>query len=300
MKENNQLAKWLNDDMTEQELKTFQAEPDYAIFEKIKTYSATLTTTPFDEQKILTNALASPKRTVIPIRSGYNWLFRVAAVLVVFLGIFIAWNTFSATTVEAFNGERKTIELPDQSDVILNSGSSIVYKKWNWQNNRRLQLKGEAFFKVQKGSTFDVATSLGNVTVLGTQFNVKERANRFEVTCYEGKVKVTYKHQEKVITKGMSVAFEKGINIGMPNKTNTSPEWLQDEIVFYQEDLNAILQELERQYNTTIVLENFVAKEKFSGTVPSKNIETALKLITTTYHLNLIKQDNRYLLVSSK
>lgn len=300
MKENNQLSKWLDDDMTEQELKEFQAEPDYEIFEKIKTYSATLSTTPFDEQKILSNVMASPKKTIIPIHSSYNWLIRVAAILVVFLGIFIAWNTFSATTIEAFNGEQKAVELPDQSGVVLNSGSSIAYKKWNWHNNRQINLKGEAYFKVQKGSTFDVATSLGNVTVLGTQFNVKERANRFEVTCYEGKVKVTYKQQEKIITKGMSVAFEKGININMPSKPNTLPEWLQNEISFYQEDLNAVLQELERQYNTTIVLQNFVTNKKFSGTVPSKNIETALKLIATTYHLNSIKQDNQYVLVSSK
>ena len=36
MEENYPLAKWLSGEMTEAELKEFQAQPDYAIYEKIK------------------------------------------------------------------------------------------------------------------------------------------------------------------------------------------------------------------------------------------------------------------------
>ena len=32
-----------------------------------------------------------------------------------------------------------------------------MYKKWNWENNRKLNLNGEAYFKVTKGKTFEVA-----------------------------------------------------------------------------------------------------------------------------------------------
>ena len=44
-----------------------------------------------------------------------------------------------------------------------------------WKNERSVNLDGEGFFKVAKGSKFDVETSAGTVSVVGTQFNVKNR-----------------------------------------------------------------------------------------------------------------------------
>jgi ferric-dicitrate binding protein FerR (iron transport regulator) len=46
---------------------------------------------------------------------------------------------------------------------------------------------------VQKAN-FSVNTTAGVITVLGTQFNVKER-NYFEVHCYEGLVSVTHNNE---------------------------------------------------------------------------------------------------------
>jgi Fe2+-dicitrate sensor, membrane component len=65
--------------------------------------------------------------------------------------------------------------------VNLNSSSQLSYSKNKWDSKREVTLNGEAFFKVSKGSTFDVITLNGKVSVLGTQFNVKQRENYFEV-----------------------------------------------------------------------------------------------------------------------
>ena len=216
MEENYKLAKWLSGEMTSEELAAFQAEPDFVIYENIKKYSASLETPSFDEDKSLAAILASPKKEIKTIPLTQNWFFRIAAVLVIGLGLFLGFQNFSSSTVYAENGALNSFNLPDNSEVVLNSGSEIEYRKWNWSNNRALELNGEAYFKVAKGQKFEVNTSLGKVTVLGTQFNVKQRDNRFDVTCYEGKVKVTYGDTETIITKGMSVAFVEGKSIAMP------------------------------------------------------------------------------------
>ena len=184
MEENNKLAKWLSGEMTAEELKAFQSEPDFAVYEKIKKYSSELEATHFDEQAMLAKIVSSPKKEAKTISIFKNWMVRVAAILVIGLGLFYTYTHFETTAEFAEAGTKNTFLLPDNSQVTLNSGSEIEYKKANWENDRSLELNGEAYFKVAKGKIFEVNTPLGKVTVLGTQFNVKQWGNRFEVTCY--------------------------------------------------------------------------------------------------------------------
>ena len=117
MEENYQLAKWLNGEMSEAELKEFQAQPDFATYEKIKKYSAALEAPAFDEVKVLTNVLNSSKKEVKTISLTQHWLLRVAAVLVIGLGVFFTFKNFSAATEYAENGNQKNFFLPDHSEV---------------------------------------------------------------------------------------------------------------------------------------------------------------------------------------
>lgn len=299
MEENYKLAKWLAGEMTEAELTAFQAEPDFAIYDKIRKYSSTLETPTFEEQKMLETVLASPKKEVKTISLTQHWFFRIAAVLVIGMGLFLGYQNFATSVVYAENGIQNTFVLPDNSEVVLNSGSKIEYKKWNWDNRRTLELNGEAYFKVAKGKKFEVHTSLGKVTVLGTQFNVKQRDNRFDVTCYEGKVKVNYLNQEILITKGMSVAFEDGKSIAIPENLTQSPEWLNNEMVFYQEDLKSVISEFERRFNVTLESEIKDNSQLFTGTIPAKNIDVALQILSTSYHLKPVKASKNKIILKT-
>lgn len=299
MEENYKLAKWLSGEMTPEELKAFQAEPDFAIYEKIKNHSSQLEVTSFDEQAILSKIITTPKKKVKTISLTQHWMFRVAAVLVIGLGLLFSLKNFSTTTEYAKNGAQSTFHLPDNSEVVLNSGSEIHYKKWNWDNQRALELKGEAYFKVAKGKKFEVNTSLGKVTVLGTHFNVKQRENRFDVTCYEGRVKVNYNDTEVIITKGMSVAFKDGKSIPIPNHLIQEPEWLDNEMVFYQADLKSILCEFERHFNVTLELQSTDNSQLFTGTIPSKNMDVALQVLTTSYHLKPVKVSKNKIIITA-
>lgn len=284
MEKNYILTKWLNDELTEAELAEFKTDPDFYNYEKIKNYSAQLKVADFDEAKVLENILAHKKTTpkVIPLYK--NWMFRVAAILVLALGITFTLRNFSEETQFASNGARTTFSLPDNSQVVLNSGSEIEYKKWNWDNHRNLELNGEAYFRVAKGKKFEVKTNLGKVTVLGTQFNVKARKNRFDITCFEGRVKVNYKDKEIILTPGKSVAFENGKQLNLLVDTQ-KPEWLENKIAFNKENLSNILDEIQRQYNVTIEVQAGYSNELFTGKIPLDNLDVALQIIATTYHL---------------
>lgn len=299
MKKNRLLAKWLNDDLSEKELAEFEAGPDFEKYQRIKEYTAHLEVDDMDEDMMLSTILKNRKETpkVIPLYK--KWVFRSAAVFVLALGITFAVKNFVPQIQKANFGERSTFSLPDNSEVVLNSGSEIKYKKWNWNNNRHLELKGEAYFRVAKGKCFEVSTSLGKVTVLGTQFNVKSRKNRFDVICYEGRVKVNYANTQIILTHGEGVTFENGKQFKMPIKS-FKPEWINNEICFNKENIKSLLDEMQRQYNITIELNSKDTTSLFTGKLPANDLDVALKIISTTYHLEAKKVSGNKIIFDKK
>ncbi len=290
MDEDYKLAKWLNNELTTEELAEFKQNPDFPLYEKIKENSARLKTPAFDEDKMLSNVVATKKETKV-VKLQQNWFTRIAAILVIGLGLFFAYENSNVTYYG--NDDLITIiKLPDNSEVAINNNSEIKYQKWFWKNNRTIDLKGEAYFKVAKGKTFEVNTNLGKVTVLGTQFNVNAKDNTFEVTCYEGKVKVNYKNQELILTKGMLVTFENDSK--KEGKTTLSmPNWASDEIEmsFTNQNLKTIITDIENTYNVTIKTNTIATEQLFTGKLPSNNLDVALQIIASTYHLQINKSN---------
>jgi ferric-dicitrate binding protein FerR (iron transport regulator) len=296
MEENYELAKWLAGEMTEKELQAFQNTPEYATYVKIARFSSQLKAPDFDADLLYQNTFNHKKSApkVIPFYQ-LKWM-RVAAVFLVLLGLSLFFRTTITSTEIAENGQKISFSLPDDSQIVLNSGSHIQYKKWNWENNRNLDLVGEAYFKVAHGKKFQVSTNIGTVSVLGTQFNVKARKNRFDVTCYEGKVKVNYNNKEVIITKGTSVTFDKEY-FDRKNITVQNPEWMSNEIVFKKENLKSIVDEIQRQYNCEIVLNCRENEQLFTGTLPTNDIKIALNAVCSIFHLKISKFDSKKIIL---
>lgn len=297
--ENNNSAKWLAGELTGDDLKNFEASPEFETYNKIAIYSKQLETPEFDSDTILSAIVQRPKQMPVVKMKSYL-VYKVAAILIIALGIFFVNQNVMAITKVAQAGERTEFNLPDDSHVVLNSGSEIEYKKWNWSNNRSLSLHGEAFFKVAKGKTFDVNTSLGKVTVVGTQFNVRARNNHFEVQCFEGKVRVQNNNQVVFIIKGQIVVFENGNKINANPYNNSKPGWMMNEIVFNSEILGAIIPEIERQYKVKIEVNTINSGQKFTGTIPNDNIDIAMKIICKTFHLNYKKIGNSKIILDKE
>jgi ferric-dicitrate binding protein FerR (iron transport regulator) len=297
MEEDYKLAKWLNNELSEDELVEFKKDSDYELLHKIKENSAFLSTPSFDENRILQNVLKSKKDS--KVISLQNWFVKIAAIFVIGLGLYFGTQTILTTTQSAEIGNKANFLLPDNSEVALNSDSEIEFKKWNWENNRTLDLKGEAYFKVAKGKTFEVNTSLGKVTVLGTQFNVKARNNRFDVTCFEGKVKVKYKSQEIILTKGELISFENNQKIVAKNILDIQPSWINKEVSFEKENLVNVLLEIERQYNITFNYKNIETNQLFTGKIPTDNIDVALQIISASYHFEIQKDSTKSYIIST-
>ncbi|MDZ7646182.1 MAG: FecR domain-containing protein [Cytophagales bacterium] len=194
-------------------------------------------------------------------------------------------------------GETREVVLPDQSVVTLNAKSTIAFSKDNWQEERNVKLDGEAFFSVQKGEKFQVVTGSGTVTVLGTQFNVKDRNQFYEVTCYEGKVQVaansspvqlTAKHAyREVHKKAMQSLMEIAV----------TPTWFNNESEFESVPFQEVLRELERQYEVTINTKDIDVTQLYTGRFPNTDLTTALKSVTIPFGLTYQVNDKEILIM---
>lgn len=299
MNDDVRLAKWLNDELTGKELADFEATPDFATYDKIKRYSAQLAAPEADTDAMYTriqDQLAARKN--VKVRRMPVWIPRVAAIFIIAIGLGVYFYTARITSHNVAAGSMAAFTLPDNSEVVLNAGSDASYKAYNWSNNRRLELQGEAYFKAAKGKTFDVITPLGTVTVVGTRFDVKARENRLDVTCYEGKVKVTTPNGTVYLTAGQSVAYNNNTKLALPNVTKGEPGWVnRHEVDFSIEKPENVLTELERQYNVKIKVKSPLPyKGGYSGTLPTKQLETTLDLFLPAYGLHYKKQGNEIIL----
>ncbi|MEP5339768.1 MAG: FecR domain-containing protein [Algibacter sp.] len=295
MKQEELISKWLDNDLNDQEFEAFKNLEDYDDLVKLNNGLQSFKAEEYDTSATLENVLSSIKDKKQEATHWFKPFMKVAAILAVCFSLYYYTTTLN-TTVNTQIAQKTVIELPDASRVSLNSKSLLAFNKKTWKNERHVTLQGEAFFKVAKGSSFNVITDAGTITVYGTQFNVKQRENYFEVICYEGLVGVTHNSQETKLKPGDSFLIIDGKTIAKEKENAPTPSWLNNESKFKSLPFKEVIAEFERQYNVNFTLLNIDSEQLFSGSFPHDDIEKALKLITLHSHLTYSKNENSIIL----
>lgn len=289
------LKKWLNNDLDASENEAFKMLDDYQsnleIIENARYFKA-CTHAEIDDFNTFKSRYKKPNSAQIKS----NWLkpiLRIAAILIVSLGIYFSFFFSNRIEFETLAAQKMDIELPDNSLVKLNALSSVEFSKRNWEKNREITLDGEAYFIVAKGKQFDVRTSAGTVSVVGTEFNVKKRQDYFEVKCFEGIVKVSADTLIRQLQAGDIYRIIDGQF--SENKTSqTEPLWTNNISSFEGVAISQVLSELERQYDVKISLNNLNTERLFSGGFTHDDLNEALISITQPMNLTFeIKSPNR-------
>ena len=280
------LKKWLNEELSQEEARTFSKRDDLpflkGIVDNAKAFKASEFSVPpsYNELKQQLHAVNKGKskiRRLVPY-------LRIASIFIIGFSLFYFLRFENLTSVETQIGEKTTIVLPDASEVTLNAQSEIKFNRKNWDNKREIQLDGEAYFKVAKGRKFDVLTDSGIISVLGTSFNVRDRQGYFEVSCFSGKVMVTSGFRKAILQEGESFRIYKGV-VSEEKFTSAEASWLTNMSDFKRVEVSEVFKEFQRQYRVTLVLEGVDADQLFSGGFVHDNLEDALRSITTPLNL---------------
>lgn len=215
----------------------------------------------------------------MPLR---RWIAYAAAASVALVLFFLLRNT--ETRIMADKAEQMRYYLPDSSFVQLNAASAIVFNAKKWEEKRTLQLEGEAYFEVKKGSTFTVETPRGTVEVLGTSFNVNTHDGRFEVACFTGKVKVDAGQTGKpadILTPGKKVSLDRTNQTMQADTFNLSRKnWYEGNIEFQTALLEDVFAEMERQFDINIETEeDAILQEVYTGFLIQENLDSTLTVV---------------------
>lgn len=170
-------------------------------------------------------------------------------------------------------GEHKTIILPDETELNINSCTTVKYPERFAGNNRTIELSGEGYFKVMHNpkKPFIVKMENMSVTVLGTIFNVKshpnDQTNLIEVK--EGKVQVDLPEAMMRISAGEHAIINKFSGSYSKEKDDMKKFaiWRTGGIRFNSTPIQDVAKELERIYHCQI---------KFSGNKPYDNLITGI------------------------
>ncbi len=290
------IKKWLDNELTAEELHAFQQLDEYDSFIKLSEKAQFFKAPSYnslDAYKKLEPIIAH-KRKRKSLLQRLKPIARIAAVFLIGFTIYALFFSNNLTTVETFASQKITIELPDASTVKLNSLSQLSYNKSTWKKQRAVNLNGEAFFKVAKGSQFDVHASPGVVSVLGTQFNIKNRTNYFEVTCFEGKVSVLHLSQITELTAGKTFRIISGI-VTKGITDLQYPTWIDSFSSFKSVPYIEVIAEFERQYNSKIMTD-FDTNVLFTGTFVHNNKSMALQSISIPFNLDYVIENNLIIL----
>lgn len=164
-------------------------------------------------------------------------------------------NTAYNTIVVPQKGEYR-VTLADGSTVHLNSESELRFPTAFAEKERRVYLKGEGYFEVERDTTRPFIVSAGEteVRVLGTRFNVNayETADVTRTTLVEGKVSVSDSISGKavVLSPGWQAEWRGGNLSTQKVNVDAVIAWIDGKFYFEEgATLEEITEQLRRWYD---------------------------------------------------
>ena len=241
------------------------------------------------KSSIYTKIQASQKRTS-------RKLWKVAASIVVLIGLSIATYHYSYTPIQAekvllahttTRGEQLDVTLPDGTEVRLNAGSTLRYPTQFATSKREMELTGEAFFDVVRNpnAAFIVKTAGLTTTVLGTSFNINtHESDNITVTVASGKVGVAAEPGKEIfLTPKQQLSYNKTSRQMRTQEVKLDKylDWKDGILRFENASITEAVKKLERWYDVDIeVLNQDIGNCRFTGKFNNEKLPTVLKSLS--------------------
>ncbi len=237
--------------------------------------------------------------------------FKYAAILAVLISVpaltyFLMQNEnppalLIYTTVAAEYGQISKVVLPDSTVVWINSGSEVRYNNQFSENNRDIELIGEAFFKVSENTELPliVHSQELRVKVLGTEFGViaYPEESTVQVILEKGKVELTsnthssFRHEMKPGELANFNKEKKELTLSNVN-TELFTSWKDGMINIYNLPLNELVLKLEKRYNQKFEVDNAIKNLPYTFTIKNENLNNILSLMEKITPVDVVQSGN--------
>lgn len=207
----------------------------------------------------------------------------------------------TTTSVIAENGQISKVELPDGSLVWLNSGSRISYNNFFAEQNREVELSGEAYFDVEQNAELPMVVNCNNlhIRVLGTKFNVAAYSweESIDIILEEGVVELVNPVAKTTFSgmkPGQRAQFSKENTALEVNDVNTSrfTAWKEGMINIYDQPLKDVVKRLEIRYNQKFVYDQEIEDFRYTFTIKNERLEEIIRVMEQITPVKAIQQED--------
>lgn len=240
--------------------------------------------------------------SIMKVYRSYSGIAAILLIPILVLTAYLSWKNFvkpsaaigetTYSTLFAPLGSRIEFSLPDGTKGWLNSGSSLTYSL-PFNHNRKLNLKGEAYFNVAHSQKypFEITSGEAKIKVVGTKFNVSAYPveKYIEVVLEEGKVEFSHPRisANTMIKPSERIVFENG-NL---HRSVTDPSkytaWVEGKLVFRGDPMAEVARRIERWYNVEVdLVDKEIDKYVFRATFENDSLEDVLRVLCMTSPLS--------------
>ncbi len=263
-----------------------------------------------NEWQAFLDTVQTKKTKVVPLATSQprRWLQIAASLLIlVASGFIINFFLTRNSLIEYQTADvKQEIILPDQSKVTLNRNSSLSYRRDYGKKDRKVKLKGEAFFEVahNEAKAFIINTTNAQIRVLGTSFNVQTGEKETEVVVATGVVKFTNKTTNKGIilkagNKGQIKAKADEF-ILTENQNLNYDSWKTGKIVFDENNLSDVLNTLRSVYGKSIEIDTGVNQDcEVTVTFDQQSLDAVLNVLKSTLNLTYETKGNKIIITDT-
>ena len=275
----NDLLRWFNDDLSTGELESLRRDPESVPYQKLMDSMKGIVVPDLDAQASFAEIEDKIQKTDARNRKlRRNIIISAALLICAIIAGYSLWPRKLIITTKV--GQPMAHLLPDGSAVNLNAKSRLSYDAETYLETRTLNLRGEAFFEVKKGSRFAVNTEHGTVTVLGTSFNVSTGDQLLMVSCKTGKVKVEFQNISEILEPGDRIRIENGeIRFKDQISMESISAWAGGESIFKSVPLSDVIYALENQFNLDIHIEKSLSQDIFTGSFIHSDQQKAMEMV---------------------
>ena len=246
--------------------------------------------------------LTSGRRTG---RTSFFTMWRAAAAIVVLvIGLAAGWWWWGKEEpVEPISFETglKPLAdtLPDGSVVSLNKESKLEYPSRFAKQQRKVSLKGEAFFAVKPDpkKPFQIQAGDVTITVLGTSFNVREDEDEVEVVVETGRVKVSRNGKDVILEAGERIVV-KNNDLEADQKEVQTDKLYQyyrtNSFVCDNTPLWRLAEVLEEAYDVKIEFARSSLRDlRWDVTIENESLDQVLDLVSKTFDIKIKREGQR-------
>ncbi len=281
---------WVNRYQNRKQSESEKLDDDFDLFMQMSEYQSAVDTE---------RAWQKVNSSITKKQSVTSYLMKIAAVLVLGIGILALSNYYLGNTTEqtiatfASGDALSTHQLPDGSIVTLSPHSKISFETETFKAQRHLQLEGEAYFEVRKGSNpFTINNKSGKVTVLGTSFNLNT-SKELELFVTSGIVQVRTKQDSKKVTKGEYLISKNGMLSKQVTDGTNLMSWKTGHFKFDNEPLENVVTYLEKYYKVDFVLSRSIKKCTLNAEFEKLPLEEIADILSTVLDVNVSIKPNK-------